>query len=67
MRVPSGPLLVHEADVVERCGQACRKRRSGRVTQAGHYVASRSRAIGHCEFSKEQSLYCGMGGRHSVV
>ena len=57
MRVPSGPLLFHGADVVERCGQACRKRRSGRLTQAGHYVASRSRAVGHCEFSQEQEGY----------
>ena len=50
---------VHEADVVVWCGLACRKRRSSRVTQAGHCVASQSRAVGRCEFSQERSLCYG--------
>ena len=54
-----------EADVVVWCGLACRKRRSRRVTQAGHCVASQSRAVGRCEFSQERSMCYGLGGRHS--
>ena len=65
MRVPSGPILVHEANAVVWCGQSCRRRQLGQVTQARHSVASRSRAVDHCEFSQERSLCCDLGGRHS--
>ena len=62
--VPSNPNS-RRADAVVWCGLACRKRHSGQATQAGHCVASRSRAVDHCEFSQERSLCCGLGGMHS--